>query len=48
METVQKEMVDGELLKDCIDLGSNDLKGLVLIIKDLASLYFSTYNNDDL
>lgn len=30
-------MVQGGLLKDCLELGSNDLKGLLQILKDLAS-----------
>nr|TKR83936.1 hypothetical protein D5086_0000262820 [Populus alba] len=36
-ETVQREVVEGDLLRDCLELGSNDLKGLVQIVKDLAN-----------
>ncbi|XP_050233859.1 uncharacterized protein LOC126682288 [Mercurialis annua] len=49
VETLQREVVDGELLKDCIELGSYDLKGLIQIIKDLASQFYSSsenYNSD--
>ncbi|KDP21170.1 hypothetical protein JCGZ_21641 [Jatropha curcas] len=47
-ETVRREVVDGGLLRDCLELGSDDLKGLVQIIKDLASQFFSTsdYNSE--
>ncbi|CAK9327545.1 unnamed protein product [Citrullus colocynthis] len=42
VETVQKEVVDGELLKDCLELGSGDLKGMVQILKDLAMNFYSS------
>ncbi|CAI0475273.1 unnamed protein product [Linum tenue] len=42
LETVQKEVVQGGLLRDCVEVGSNDLRGLMEILKDWASrLYFS-------
>lgn len=42
VETVQKEVVDGGLLKDCLELGSGDLKGMVQILKDLAMNFDSS------
>lgn len=42
VETVQKEVVDGGLLKDCLELGSGDLKGMVQILKDLAMNFYSS------
>eukprot|EP00258_Populus_trichocarpa_P009827 XP_002316748.2 uncharacterized protein LOC7483602 [Populus trichocarpa] len=42
VETVQREVVEGDLLRDCLELGSNDLKGLVQIVKDLASQFYSS------
>ena len=42
VETVQKEVVEGDLLRDCLELGSNDLKGLVQILKDIALQYSSS------
>ncbi|XP_009769557.1 uncharacterized protein [Nicotiana sylvestris] len=41
-ETLQKEVVDGDLLKDCLELGANDLKGLIMVFKDISSKYTST------
>ncbi|KAK6917758.1 hypothetical protein RJ641_018509 [Dillenia turbinata] len=41
METMQREVVEGGLLKDCLELGSKDLKGLVQNLRDLA-LQFSS------
>ncbi|XP_038893850.1 uncharacterized protein LOC120082663 [Benincasa hispida] len=42
VETVQKEVVDGGLLKDCLELGSGDLKGMIQILKDLALNFYSS------
>ncbi|XP_023519256.1 uncharacterized protein LOC111782689 [Cucurbita pepo subsp. pepo] len=42
VETVQVEVVDGGLLKDCLELGSGDLKGMVQILKDLALNFYSS------
>lgn len=47
VETVQKEVVEGDLIRDCLELGSNDLKGLVQVIKDLASQFYSTPDYND-
>ncbi|XP_074269764.1 uncharacterized protein LOC141592820 [Silene latifolia] len=38
VETLQKEM-QGDFLKDCLEVGFNDLKGVASILKDLASQY---------
>lgn len=49
VETVQREVVDDGLLRDCLEIGSNDLKGLIQILKDLGSQYFpspSSHNSD--
>ncbi|XP_074326319.1 uncharacterized protein LOC141664295 [Apium graveolens] len=48
VQMLQKEVVEGELLKDCLELGSDDLKGLIQIIKDLALQYSSTPRNNEL
>ncbi|XP_050287536.1 uncharacterized protein LOC126726352 isoform X2 [Quercus robur] len=37
LKVAEREVVQGGLLKDCLELGSNDLKGLLQILKDLAS-----------
>lgn len=42
MEAVQKEIVEGDLLKDCLELGGNDFKGLIQVLKDIALQYTST------
>nr|GLL28944.1 uncharacterized protein LOC109165081 isoform X1 [Ipomoea trifida] len=47
METVQKEIVEGDLLKDCLELGGNDFKGLIQVLKDIA-LQYSTSTRTDL
>ncbi|KAL3522594.1 hypothetical protein ACH5RR_015428 [Cinchona calisaya] len=39
VETMQKEVVDGDMLKDCLELGTNDLKGLIQVLKDIALQY---------
>lgn len=48
METVQKEVVEGDLLRDCLELGSNDLKGLIQVLKDMALQYSSSSGRSDL
>lgn len=48
METVQREVVEGDLLRDCLELGSNDLKGLIQVFKDIALQYSSTSGRSDL
>ncbi|XP_071690148.1 uncharacterized protein [Rutidosis leptorrhynchoides] len=42
IETVRAEIVDGGLLRDCLELGSSDLKGLMQILKDVALKYPSS------
>ncbi|KAG5622270.1 hypothetical protein H5410_007488 [Solanum commersonii] len=44
METLQKEVLEGDLLKDCLELGSTDLKGLIMVLKDISSKYTSTFS----
>ncbi|KAJ0735317.1 hypothetical protein HanPI659440_Chr11g0430751 [Helianthus annuus] len=39
VEMVRTEIVDGGLLQDCLELGSNDLKGVIQTLKDLTSQY---------
>ncbi|KAK0578304.1 hypothetical protein LWI29_008345 [Acer saccharum] len=39
VETVKIEVVDGELLRDCLEVGSNDLKGLIQVFNDLVLQY---------
>lgn len=40
--TLQKEVMEGELLRDCIELGADDLKDLIEVVKDIGFNYFST------
>lgn len=47
VETMQKEVVEGDLLRDCLELGNNDLNSLVQIMKDIA-LQFSSSSESDL
>ncbi|XP_055806557.1 uncharacterized protein LOC129875145 isoform X2 [Solanum dulcamara] len=44
IETLQKEVLEGDLLKDCLELGSTDLKGLIMVFKDISSKYTSTFS----
>ncbi|KAM4112092.1 hypothetical protein ACJW30_05G114800 [Castanea mollissima] len=37
VKVVEREVVQGDLLRDCLELASDDLKGLLQILKDLAS-----------
>ncbi|KAB1221485.1 hypothetical protein CJ030_MR2G020837 [Morella rubra] len=46
VETVQIEVVEGELLRDCLQLGTKDLKGILQIVKDLGLQFYSTSGND--
>ncbi|KAK6123949.1 hypothetical protein DH2020_042294 [Rehmannia glutinosa] len=41
VETLQKEVVEGELLRDCLELGADDLKGLIQVLKYIALQYSS-------
>ncbi|XP_044461074.1 uncharacterized protein LOC123192556 [Mangifera indica] len=46
VETVQVEVVEGSLLRDCLVLGSNDLEGLLQIFQSLVSQHFSAPDLD--
>ncbi|KVI00761.1 uncharacterized protein LOC112519752 [Cynara cardunculus var. scolymus] len=48
VEMVRTEIVDGGLLRDCLELGSSDLKGVIQILKDVASQYSSTSSKTEL
>ncbi|KAF5752784.1 hypothetical protein HS088_TW01G00702 [Tripterygium wilfordii] len=39
LEMIQIEIVEGGLLKDCLEIGGKDVRGVVQILKDLASQY---------
>jgi hypothetical protein len=43
---VQREVAEGGLLRDCLELGANDLKGLLQIFKYLSSQFYSTSGDD--
>lgn len=47
VEAVQREVLDGDLLRDCLEIGSNDLKGLIQIIKDFVLQYYLTLQDQD-
>ncbi|XAR59292.1 hypothetical protein NMG60_11015066 [Bertholletia excelsa] len=47
VETLQREVMEGELLRDCLELGSSDLEGLLQIFKDIAS-NTNSYSNSEL
>lgn len=47
VEAVQREVVDGDLLRDCLEVGSNDLKGLIQIIKDFVLQFYPTLQDQD-
>ncbi|XP_031392543.1 uncharacterized protein LOC116204543 isoform X2 [Punica granatum] len=42
VETLRREVVEGDFLRDCLELGTDDLKGLIQILKDLAVQYYSS------
>ncbi|CAN4082146.1 unnamed protein product [Withania somnifera] len=44
VETLQEEVLEGGLLKDCLELGSTDLKGLIMVFKDISSKYTSAFS----
>ncbi|XP_010273429.1 PREDICTED: uncharacterized protein LOC104608985 [Nelumbo nucifera] len=46
--TVQKEMEEGRLLKDCLELGAQDLKGLIQVVRDMALQLSSDSGRSDL
>lgn len=41
MEALQKEVIGGDLLRDCFEVGADDLKGLLQVFKDIALQYSS-------
>ncbi|XP_022955003.1 uncharacterized protein LOC111457091 isoform X1 [Cucurbita moschata] len=43
VETIRMEVMDGGLLKDCLELGSGDLRGMIQILKDLALNFHSSF-----
>eukprot|EP00262_Sarcandra_glabra_P018357 TRINITY_DN654_c1_g1_i1.p1 TRINITY_DN654_c1_g1~~TRINITY_DN654_c1_g1_i1.p1 ORF type:complete len:223 (-),score=11.81 TRINITY_DN654_c1_g1_i1:129-797(-) len=48
---LQKEALEGNLLKDCLEVGANDLKGLLQIVKEISSNTYSVSSSgadDDL
>lgn len=45
-ETFQKEVVEGGLIRDCLELGNNDLKALIQIVKDLLLQFFPVRDKD--
>lgn len=48
VKAIQREVVEGELLRDCLELGSNDLQGVLQILKDLGLQYASNSKHQDL
>lgn len=48
IETLQREVVEGDLLRDCLELGGNDFKGFMQILKDLALQSSSTAGRTEL
>ena len=46
VETLQKEVVEGGLIRDCLELGSNDLKALIQVVKDLVMQFFPVSDKD--
>ncbi|PIN04342.1 hypothetical protein CDL12_23117 [Handroanthus impetiginosus] len=38
---LQQEILEGDLLRDCLELGADDLKGLLQVLKDIALQYAS-------
>ncbi|XAR59290.1 hypothetical protein NMG60_11015063 [Bertholletia excelsa] len=48
VEMVHIEVVEGDLLRDCFGLGSSDLKDLLEIYKNIASLFSTTDESTEL
>ncbi|XP_047326964.1 uncharacterized protein LOC124930673 [Impatiens glandulifera] len=48
LEMLQREVMEGELLRDCLELGSKDLKGVIQILKDIIFQYYSSSQNSEL
>ncbi|KAL2341063.1 hypothetical protein Fmac_009003 [Flemingia macrophylla] len=45
-ETFQKEVVEGGLIRDCLELGNNDLKALIQVFKDLLLQFLPARDRD--
>ncbi|RDX76873.1 hypothetical protein CR513_43090, partial [Mucuna pruriens] len=45
-ETFQKEVMEGGLIRDCLELGNDDLKALIQVVKDLMLQFFSVRDKD--
>ncbi|CAK9154699.1 unnamed protein product [Ilex paraguariensis] len=48
VEAMQREVVEGDLLRDFLEVGSNDLKGLIQIYKNIALQFSPTADRTDL
>ncbi|OVA14302.1 hypothetical protein BVC80_9021g29 [Macleaya cordata] len=48
MMLILQEEIEGNLLRDCLELGGNDLKGLIQIVKDMALQFSVSSGRDDL
>lgn len=46
VEIVQIEVVEGGLIRDCLELGSNDLKALIQVVKNLVLQFFPVSDKD--
>ncbi|XP_059439841.1 uncharacterized protein LOC132172374 [Corylus avellana] len=46
VETVQIEVAEGGLLRDCLEVGGNDMKGLLQIFREWALQFYSTSGDD--
>lgn len=45
IETMQKEVTEGDLFRDCLEVGTNDLKGLIKVLKDISLQYSASASN---
>lgn len=43
---MQIEVAEGGLLRDCLEVGGNDMKGLLQIFRELALQFYSTSGDD--
>ncbi|KAK9714487.1 hypothetical protein RND81_06G098100 [Saponaria officinalis] len=39
VETLKEEMEEGDFIKDCLEVGAKDIRGLIQILKELSSPY---------
>ncbi|XP_027339331.1 uncharacterized protein LOC113853077 [Abrus precatorius] len=46
VETLQKEVVEGGLIRDCLEVGNNDLKALIAVLRDLLLQFFPVHDKD--